>query len=118
MIGILLPLFFARDPSDGAVLIRSGGQTVPADQAASEAPAVGHGTPIDIDVQDAQISSVLQLIGAVGHLNFVLDDDVHGTVTAHLEQVPWDTALAAILQSKGLVAVPFGPNIMVVQPAP
>ena len=115
MPGILLPLFLCATPSDGAVLIRAGGQTVGADQAGNTA-LVGVGAPIDLDVQDAQIASVLQLIGAVAHLNFVLDDRVQGTVTAHLEQVPWDLALAAILQSKGLVAVPYGDNILLVQP--
>ena len=117
MFGFVLPLLLAADPSDGAVQIRSGGQVVAADQA-GDTPLIGQGAPIDIDVQDAEISSVLQLIGAVGHLNFVLDDDVHGTVTAHLERVPWDLALAAILQSKGLVAVPFGDNILLVQAHP
>lgn len=99
---------------DGAVLIRLGGQVVDADDAG--APPVYTGTPIDLDVQQAELASVLRLISAVSHLNFVLDDSVHGTVTVHLEDVPWDQALDAILQSKGLVAVPMGSTLRLVQP--
>ena len=67
-------------------------------------------------MEDAELGNVLRLISAVSHLNFVLDDTVKGTVTAHLEDVPWDLALAAILQSKGLIAVPYGTNLLLVQP--
>lgn len=100
---------------DGAVLIRLGGEVVDADEAGG-AQRVYTGTPIDLDVQQAELASVLRLISAVSHLNFVLDDGVHGTVTVHLERVPWDLALDAILQSKGLVAVPMGPNLRLIQP--
>lgn len=123
MTALTLALLLAQQPAaaprapadDGAVLIRTGGRVVDADEAGRDVQ-VWSGTPIDIDVQDAELASVLRLISAVSHLNFVLDDSVKGTVTARMEQVPWDLALAAILQSKGLTAVPFGPQIMVVQP--
>lgn len=84
-----------------------------ADPPAAPRPA----EPIDIDVENAPIRDVLRLIGEVGHLNFVLDDAVQGTVTVSLREVPWDQALAAILASEGLVAVPFGEDILLVQPA-
>lgn len=130
MFGVLLTLLLAQQAAspaapaappappkrdDGAVLIRLGGQVSDADEAGRAAP-VYSGAPIDLDVQDAELGNVLRLISAVSHLNFVLDDTVKGTVTAHLEGVPWDLALAAILQSKGLVAVPYGTNLLLVQP--
>lgn len=117
MYGALLSIVLAQPPAatDGAVLIRAGGQVVSADQAGAREP-VYSGAPIDLDVVNAELGNVLRLISAVSHLNFVLDDTVHGTVTAHLEAVPWDQALAVILQSKGLVAVPYGDNLLLVQP--
>ncbi len=85
--------------------------------AADPAPAPAP-VRIDIDVVNADIRGVLRLIAEVSDLNFVLDDAVKGTVTARMIDVPWNDALAAILVSEGLVAVPFGDNILLVQPAP
>ena len=97
MFGILLTLLLAQQP-------------------ASPPAPVYTGAPMNLDVENAELGNVLRLISAVSHLNFVLDDTVKGTVTAHLVDVPWDLALAAILQSKGLTAVPYGTNLMLVQP--
>ncbi len=77
--------------------------------------------PISLDLQDADIRSVLRLFADHADLNFVLDDSVKGTVTAHLEDVPWDQALAAILVTQGLAAVPMAPegqpaSVFVVKP--
>jgi len=77
--------------------------------------------PISLDLEEAEIRSVLRLFAEHAGLNFVLDDDVQGTVTVHLESVPWDQALAAILMAEGLVAVPMAPEgqpaaVYVVQP--
>lgn len=128
---ILLVALLAADPrpsvqvyEDGSVLIRSGPAAstpaTPQQGNAAHEPAVQlpEAQHIDIDVVNADVRGVLRLIADVSHLNFVLDDAVHGTVTTTLRDVPWDQALAAILQSQGLVAVPFGEEILVVQPAP
>ncbi len=91
---------------------------VPA-QAAEILATIGHdgepvpastATPISLDLQEADIRSVLRLFGRHAHLNFVLDDSVQGTVTVKLVEVPWDLALAAILASKGLAAMPMAPQ--------
>ncbi|HJN75723.1 MAG TPA: type IV pilus secretin PilQ [Myxococcota bacterium] len=73
------------------------------------------GRRINIDLVDADIHSVFRLISHVSRLNIVAGDDVTGTVTVRLEDVPWDQALAAILQAKGLGAQRFG-NIVRVAP--
>ena len=73
------------------------------------------GRRINIDLVDADIHSVFRLISHVSNLNIVAGDDVTGTVTVRLEDVPWDQALAAILQSKGLGAQRFG-NIVRIAP--
>lgn len=73
------------------------------------------GRRINIDLVDADIHSVFRLIAHVSRLNIVAGDDVGGTVTVRLEDVPWDQALAAILKAKGLGAQRFG-NIVRVAP--
>lgn len=105
----------------GAVLIREGGSApLPTSSSGGttlSGPApVSEAAHIDIDVVNADIRDVLRLVAIVSGLNFVVDDAVKGTVTARMLDVPWDMALAAILQSKGLTTVPFGESILLVQP--
>jgi type IV pilus assembly protein PilQ len=80
---------------------------------ATEVPFAGR--RINIDLVEADIHSVFRLISHVSRLNIVAGDDVSGTVTVRLEDVPWDQALAAVLQAKGLGAERFG-NIVRVAP--
>ena len=61
------------------------------------------GKPISIDFQDADIKSVLRLIGEVSNHNLVIDPDVKGKVTVTLQNpVPWDQALDIILKTNQL----------------
>jgi type IV pilus assembly protein PilQ len=57
---------------------------------------------IDLDVVNADIRNVVRLFADVGHVNVVLGDDVAGTVTLRLKNVPWETALRSTLAAKGL----------------
>jgi type IV pilus assembly protein PilQ len=82
-----------------------------------EVPA-GHqwrGRVINIDLVSANIHNVFRLISNVGKVNVVASDDVEGLVTVRLLDVPWDQALAAVLQSKSLGCVQYG-NILRVAP--
>lgn len=77
--------------------------------------------PISLDLEQADIRSVLRLFSEHTGLSFVIDDSVQGSVTVHLEQVAWDEALAAILLAEGLAAVPVAAEgdpaaVWVVQP--
>jgi type IV pilus assembly protein PilQ len=82
----------------------------------SSATAVPYsGRQISLDFVNADIHSIFRLISSVSRLNIVAGDDVNGTVTVRMENVPWDQALAAILQSKGLASQRFG-NIVRVAP--
>jgi type IV pilus assembly protein PilQ len=69
-------------------------------------------------VVDADIRGVLRLVSKVSNLNFVVPDHVQSTVTASLEDVPWDMALAAILSAEGLMAVPYSDEIILIEPIP
>lgn len=60
------------------------------------------GRRIDLDLKDADIHNVLRLLADVGRVNVVTADNVQGTVTIRMRNVPWDQALDVILQSKGL----------------
>ena len=73
------------------------------------------GQRIDLDLKDADIHNVLRLIGDVSRRNIVVADDVKGRVTIRLRNVPWDQALAVILQSKSLGMVEQG-NMLRVAP--
>lgn len=73
------------------------------------------GRQISLDFVNADIHSIFRLISSVSRLNIVAGDDVSGTVTVRMENVPWDQALAAILQAKGLASQRYG-NIVRVAP--
>jgi type IV pilus assembly protein PilQ len=71
------------------------------------------GRRIDLDLKDADIHNVLRLIADVGRVNIVTADDVGGSVTIRMRNVPWDQALDVILQSKQLGLVRQGNMIRV-----
>ena len=57
---------------------------------------------MDVSLHQADIRNVLRLFGEVGGVNIVYGDEVGGQVTLRLRGVPWDDALRAILEAKGL----------------
>lgn len=71
-----------------------------------------------IDLQNADIHTVLRFIADYAHLNLVVDDRVQGTVTVRLKNVTWQDALSAVLASKGLAAVVSGNTLLINPPAP
>jgi type IV pilus assembly protein PilQ len=73
------------------------------------------GRKVSLEFSDADIRKILQLIAEVSNLNFLIGDDVSGTISIKLVNVPWDQALDVILESKGLEKKQDG-NIMYVKP--
>jgi type IV pilus assembly protein PilQ len=73
------------------------------------------GRRIDLDLKDADIHNVLRLIADVGRVNIVTSDNVTGSVTIRMRNVPWDQALETVLQAKGLGMVRQG-NMLRVAP--
>jgi type IV pilus assembly protein PilQ len=73
------------------------------------------GRRIDLDFKDADIHNILRLLAEVGGVNVVTSDEVSGTVTIRMRNVPWDQALDVILQAKGLGMVRQG-NLIRVAP--
>lgn len=101
---------------DGAVVIRRGGERTPPAALGTIPVVLSNAPPINLDLQNADIHNVLRLFASVSDVNIVTSDGVQGTVTVRLEDVPWDLALAAVLQSTGLSATVMAPNIVVVEP--
>ncbi|MBN2803496.1 MAG: type IV pilus secretin PilQ [Deltaproteobacteria bacterium] len=60
------------------------------------------GRHIDLDFKNADIHNILRLLSDVGHVNIVTSNNVSGTVTIRMRDVPWDQALDVILQAKQL----------------
>ncbi|HTV17783.1 MAG TPA: type IV pilus secretin PilQ [Polyangiaceae bacterium] len=75
------------------------------------------GRRIDLDLNNADVHNVLRLLADVGQVNIVTADNVSGSVTIKMRNVPWDQALDVVLQSKGLGMVRGG-NIIRVAPLP
>jgi len=73
------------------------------------------GKRIRIRIVGADIHNVLNFLAEAGRVNIVTSDEVKGSVTLMLNQVPWDQALDIILRTKGLDMVRDG-NIIRVAP--
>ena len=57
--------------------------------------------PISLDVQEAEIGTVLRSLAGFSGTNIVASPRVTGKVTVKLEDVPWIEALGVILKSQG-----------------
>jgi type IV pilus assembly protein PilQ len=84
--------------------------------AAKAKPKKYSGKRIDLDFKDADIHNILRLISDVGHINIVASDDVSGSVTLRMRDVPWDLAFKVILEAKGLGKVKLADNLYRVAP--
>jgi type IV pilus assembly protein PilQ len=73
------------------------------------------GERLTLNFQDISIRAVLQLLADASGENIVVSDSVTGSVTLRLQNVPWDQALAVILQDKGLGEEKDG-NVIIVAP--
>ena len=74
------------------------------------------GEQIDLNFQNVELRSVLQIIAEVAELNLVVSDTVGGNITLRLKNVPWDQALDIILKTKGLDQRTVG-NVLLIAPA-
>ncbi|MCF6301255.1 MAG: secretin and TonB N-terminal domain-containing protein, partial [Proteobacteria bacterium] len=74
---------------------------------------VYEGNLVSFNFQDIAVRSVIQLIADASQLNIVVADNVTGSVTLRLNNVPWDQALDIVLQSKQLDQRRKGDVIMV-----
>lgn len=73
------------------------------------------GERLTLKFQDIAIRPLLQLIADFTGNNIVVSDDVKGSISLRLENVPWDQALDLILTTKGLSMRKNG-NVIYVAP--
>jgi type IV pilus assembly protein PilQ len=71
------------------------------------------GHRVNIDFKDASIQEILRLLSDIGKVNIIVADNVSGSVTVRMNNVPWDQALDVVLQAKGLGMVRQGNMIRV-----
>jgi len=68
--------------------------------------------PITLDFDDTDIQDILKLMTMKAKVNMVYGSDVSGSLTLHLEDVPFNEAFMTILAMRGLVASQVGQNIL------
>ena len=73
------------------------------------------GEKVTFDFKDIDIRNALKLIAEMSDLNIIMSDDVTGTLTMRLVDVPWDQALEIILSARGLGKEQSG-NVLRVAP--
>jgi type IV pilus assembly protein PilQ len=74
------------------------------------------GERLTLNFQDISTRAVLQLLADASGQNIVVSDNVNGSVTLRLQNVPWDQALDIVLRTKGLGQRQEG-NVILVAPA-
>jgi len=86
----------------------SGVRRVPSNPGTHSNPAPSHSVKkreeplISMDLENANVLTVLRAFSEYAGENIVADQDVKGTVTVRLRRVPWSQALDIILKSSGL----------------
>lgn len=78
-------------------------------------PPTATNKTVSLDVQGVEGRDVLRLLAEAGDVNILTSDDVQGTITTRLLDVPWEQALAAILTLTGLAQERQG-NVILVAP--
>ncbi len=72
------------------------------------------GKRLSLNFQNIDVRAALQVLADFTGLNFVASNNVKGSLTLRLNNVPWDQALAVILNAKGLTMTRMG-NIITVE---
>jgi type IV pilus assembly protein PilQ len=58
--------------------------------------------PISLQFTDIEVTELLQALAKITNTNFLLSESIKGRITIELNNTPWQTALHAILASRGL----------------
>lgn len=84
--------------------VNTAGTTIPVSNATGNNCTTGRytGEPFGMNFKDLDLKDFFRLIHEISGLNVVLDPSVKGSVTIVLDDVPWDQALAIVLDNNGL----------------
>ena len=80
---------------------------------AAPAPDLSDNRRMSLDVQGAEIQTVLRSLSEFSGKNIVASKEVTGTVTLRLRNVPWRHALDIVLKAQGLGMVENGSTIII-----
>ncbi len=72
------------------------------------------GEKVSLVFKDADLKNVLMLFAEYENKNFLIDQDVKGTITIRLKNVPWQQALKIILEMKNLKKIVEGNVVRIV----
>ena len=108
------PVAQATTPAPRAAAMASEARAAASQTNVYDASNYG-GRKVDFNVKDIDIKNLLGAIAEISKKNIIVADDVKGTVTIKLRNVPWDQALDIVLKSKGLGREDIG-NIIRVAP--
>lgn len=61
-----------------------------------------YGKKVSLETSEMDVREVFKLLGEESGVNMVLSDDVKGTISLKLRQVPWDQAMVVIMKAKKL----------------
>ncbi|MFH1023579.1 MAG: secretin N-terminal domain-containing protein [Planctomycetota bacterium] len=67
---------------------------------------------VEMDIRDADIRDVLNLLSMKSGVNIVVAEKVKGKITTRLVNVPWETALTVVTKNAGFVWQELAPNII------
>lgn len=70
-----------------------------------------YGKPISIEVRDTPIRDIISIIAEQSGANIILTEEVAGTISLKLKQIPWDQILMIVMRTKNLGYVRQG-NIL------
>ncbi len=63
------------------------------------------GVPITLSFYKADIHDFFRAISEVAKINFLVHDQVHGTITIEVQNIPWDQLLDTVLQFNKLTSI-------------
>ncbi|MNX71482.1 Type IV pilus biogenesis and competence protein PilQ precursor [compost metagenome] len=82
--------------------------------AAPERPKlITNPTLLTLNLANADVRAILDMMGKKGGMNLVIDESVSGTVTLSLKAVPLDEALNLVLKMKALSARRIGATLLI-----
>lgn len=70
---------------------------------------------ISLNFQDISMQAVLHLLAEFSGMNIITSETIHGNITLHVDDLPWQQALTIILQSRGLGKRQIG-NVLLIAP--
>ena len=70
--------------------------------------------PITINLDNVDVAAAMRMFGDLINKNILVGEEVEGTITAYIQDEPWDKTLEAILEIKGLAKI-IEPNSRIIR---